>query len=68
MIFCSTVAIFTTIGIIVSLSYETWRFFDRVPVLEFLFGLNWEPQIPLREDQIAAEGALAGCLSFLVQS
>ncbi|MCM2563340.1 phosphate ABC transporter permease subunit PstC [Lutimaribacter sp. EGI FJ00015] len=57
MIFCSTVAIFTTVGIIVSLSYETMRFFDRVPVADFLFGLNWEPQIPLREDQIAAEGA-----------
>lgn len=57
MIFCSTVAIFTTIGIIVSLSFETWRFLERVPLTEFLFGLNWEPQIPLREDQIAAEGA-----------
>ena len=57
MIFCSTVAIFTTIGIIVSLSYETLRFLDRVPLTEFLFGMNWEPQIPLREDQIAAEGA-----------
>ena len=57
MIFCSTVAIFTTIGIIVSLSYETLRFLDRVPLTEFLFGLNWEPQIPLREDQVAAEGA-----------
>ncbi len=57
MIFCSTVAIFTTIGIIVSLSYETLRFLDRVPLTDFLFGMNWEPQIPLREDQIAAEGA-----------
>ena len=24
---------------------------------DFLFGLNWEPQIPIREDQVAAEGA-----------
>ncbi|MEO9779503.1 MAG: phosphate ABC transporter permease subunit PstC [Sedimentitalea sp.] len=57
MIFCSTVAIFTTIGIIVSLTYETIRFLDAVPLTDFLFGTNWEPQIPLREDQIAAEGA-----------
>lgn len=57
MIFCSTVAIFTTIGIILSLTFETVHFFQRVPVLDFLFGANWEPQIPLREDQIAAEGA-----------
>lgn len=57
MIFCSTVAIFTTIGITLSLTFETVHFFQRVPVLDFLFGANWEPQIPLREDQIAAEGA-----------
>ena len=57
MIFCSTVAIFTTIGIILSLSYETYRFFELVPITDFLFGPNWEPQIPIREDQIAAAGA-----------
>ncbi|RME17527.1 MAG: phosphate ABC transporter permease subunit PstC [Alphaproteobacteria bacterium] len=57
MIFASTVAIFTTIGIILSLSVESLRFFQKVPVTEFLFGLNWEPQIPIREDQIAAAGA-----------
>jgi len=65
MIFCSTVAIFTTIGIVVSLSYETYRFLDKVPLSEFLFGLNWEPQIPLREDQIAAEGAFGWIPVFL---
>ncbi|RMH49334.1 MAG: phosphate ABC transporter permease subunit PstC [Alphaproteobacteria bacterium] len=57
MIFCSLVAIFTTFGIVASLVTESIRFFDKVPLTEFLFGLNWEPQIPLREDQVAAEGA-----------
>ena len=57
LIFCSTVAIFTTIGIVAALLFESFRFFEKVPVTEFLFGTNWEPQIPLREDQIAAEGA-----------
>ncbi|MFN3722869.1 MAG: phosphate ABC transporter permease subunit PstC [Paracoccaceae bacterium] len=57
MIFCSTVAIFTTIGIIASLMFETYHFFTMVPWYEFLFGTKWEPQIPLRADQIAAEGA-----------
>jgi phosphate transport system permease protein len=57
MVFCATVAIFVTLGIVASLLFETVRFFDRVPIGEFLFGLNWEPQIPLREDQVAAEGA-----------
>ena len=57
MIFCSTVAIFTTVGIVLALAFETARFFDKVPVWDFLFGLNWEPQIPIRADQIAAAGA-----------
>lgn len=57
MIFCSVVAIFTTIGIVAALAFETARFLDKVPLTEFLFGTNWEPQIPLREDQVAAEGA-----------
>ncbi|MDH3668051.1 MAG: phosphate ABC transporter permease subunit PstC [Paracoccaceae bacterium] len=57
MIFCALVAIVTTLGIILSLVYESLRFFDRVPISEFLFGLNWEPQIPIREDQVAASGA-----------
>jgi phosphate transport system permease protein len=57
MVFCSIVAIFTTIGIIFSLVFESYRFFERVPLTEFLFGLNWEPQIPIRADQIAGAGA-----------
>ncbi|MFN3847182.1 MAG: phosphate ABC transporter permease subunit PstC [Paracoccaceae bacterium] len=57
MIFCSTVAIFTTIGIIASLAFETYHFFTLVPWYDFLFGTKWEPQIPLRADQIAAAGA-----------
>jgi phosphate transport system permease protein len=57
MIACSLVAILTTIGIIFALVYEAYRFFEMVPITEFLFGTNWEPQIPIREDQIAAEGA-----------
>ncbi len=57
MIGCSVVAIFTTVGIVAALLFETLRFLDRVPLAGFLFGLNWEPQIPLREDQITAEGA-----------
>lgn len=57
MVSCSLVAILTTIGIIASLVVETSRFLALVPFTEFLFGLNWEPQIPIREDQVAAEGA-----------
>lgn len=57
MIFCSFVAILTTIGIVAALLFETMKFLQKVPLTEFLFGLNWEPQIPIREGQVAAEGA-----------
>jgi len=65
MICCALVAILTTLGIIVSLIYESLRFFDKVPVQEFLFGLNWEPQIPIRADQVAGAGAF-GWIPVLV--
>ncbi|WP_099827103.1 phosphate ABC transporter permease subunit PstC [Oceaniglobus indicus] len=57
MIFCSVVAILTTVGIVASLAFETYKFLRLVPLTEFLFGRNWEPQIPIRADQIAAAGA-----------
>jgi phosphate transport system permease protein len=64
MIACSLLAILTTLGIIVSLFIEALRFFDKVPLTEFFFGLNWEPQIPIREDQVAAEGAFGAIPVF----
>ncbi|MFN7165630.1 MAG: phosphate ABC transporter permease subunit PstC [Pannonibacter sp.] len=57
MMFSSLVAILTTAGIVGSLVYETAAFFAKVPVTEFLFGLRWEPQIAMREDQVAGNGA-----------
>ena len=64
MIVCSTIAILTTLGIIVSLLIEALRFFDRVSPIEFFFGLNWEPQIPIREDQVTAGGAFGAIPVF----
>ncbi len=60
----STLAILTTIGIVASLAFEAFRFFERVPVTEFLFGLSWEPQIAIREDQVASAGAFGAVPVF----
>ncbi|MEO3427772.1 phosphate ABC transporter permease subunit PstC [Pelagibius sp. CAU 1746] len=57
MVVASTIAILTTIGIVLSLAFEAYRFFARVPLTEFLFGLNWSPQTALREDQVGSSGA-----------
>lgn len=65
MIACSVAAILTTIGIIVSLVYESFEFFRLVPLHEFLFGLRWEPQIAIREDQVAGAGAFGAVPVFM---
>jgi phosphate transport system permease protein len=64
MIVCSVIAVLTTLGIILSLLLEAMRFFDSVSVFEFLFGLNWEPQIALRADQSVAGGAFGAIPVF----
>jgi phosphate transport system permease protein len=64
MIACSLIAILTTLGILLSLLIEALRFFDRVSPFEFFFGLNWEPQIPIREGQVTAGGAFGAIPVF----
>jgi phosphate transport system permease protein len=54
---CSGVAILTTIGIVLSLVFETIRFFGEVSPMEFLFGLKWSAQTNIRPDQVGASGA-----------
>ncbi|TJZ90861.1 phosphate ABC transporter permease subunit PstC [Paracoccus gahaiensis] len=65
MITCSLIAVFVTIGIVFSLVFESVRFFQMVPLTDFLFGTRWEPQIPIRADQVAAEGAFGVIPVFL---
>ena len=52
----SAVAILTTIGIVLSMVFESIRFFSMVPFHQFLFGLEWSPQIALRDDQVGSTG------------
>ena len=51
------VAILVTGGIVLSLVFETFRFFEKIPVSEFLFGLEWDPQTAIRSDQVGAKGS-----------
>ncbi|MBK8181854.1 MAG: phosphate ABC transporter permease subunit PstC [Candidatus Competibacteraceae bacterium] len=64
LIASSTVAIFTTIGIILSVAFESLRFFNQVPITEFLFGLQWSPQTALRADQVGSSGAFGAVPLF----
>lgn len=60
----SMIAILTTVGIVLSVLFESIRFFQAVPVSEFLFGLEWNPQTAIRVDQVAASGAFGAAPLF----
>jgi phosphate transport system permease protein len=64
LIVCSTISILTTIGIVLSLLFESLRFFAQVPLHEFLFGLQWSPQTAIREDQVGSSGAFGAVPLF----
>ena len=44
LIAASFVAVLTTVGIVLSLVSETWRFFGMYPAKDFFFSLTWNPQ------------------------
>lgn len=54
---CSFLAVLTTLGIVLSALFEAIRFFQKIPALDFLFGLEWSPQMAIRPDQVAASGS-----------
>jgi phosphate transport system permease protein len=64
LIIGSAVSVVTTAGIVLSLLFETMRFFDKVPIVEFLFGTNWSPQTALRADQVGSSGAFGAVPLF----
>ncbi len=53
----ASVAILVTLGIVLSLIFETLQFFKKIPLTDFLFGLDWSPQTAIRSDQVAAKGS-----------
>jgi len=60
----SSIAILTTLGILLSVIFESILFFREVSVTEFLFGIEWSPQIALRADQVGASGAFGALPLF----
>ncbi len=64
LIAASTIAIMTTVGIVLSVLFESIRFFEAVPITEFLFGLEWSPQMAIRADQVGSSGAFGAVPLF----
>lgn len=62
---CSFIAVVTTLGIVLSVLFEAVRFFQAIPIQDFLFGLQWSPQMAIRADQVGASGSF-GFVPLLV--
>jgi len=62
---CSSIAILTTLGIVLSVLFESLRFFQMVPPGQFLFGLDWSPQTAIRSDQVGSSGAFGAIPLFV---
>jgi phosphate transport system permease protein len=65
LIVCSTISIATTVGIVMSLLFESLRFFEQVPFLDFVFGLQWSPQTAIRTDQVGSSGTFGAIPLFV---
>jgi phosphate transport system permease protein len=64
LLIASVVAILTTFGIVLSLIFESIRFFQLVSPVEFLTGLQWSPQTAIRADQVGSTGAFGAVPLF----
>ncbi|MCB5225354.1 phosphate ABC transporter permease subunit PstC [Alishewanella sp. 16-MA] len=57
LLLCSTVAILTTVGIVLSMVGETLKFFSFISPADFFFGTTWNPRFSTVG---LAEGSLTG--------
>jgi phosphate transport system permease protein len=64
LVAASMVAILVTIGIFLSVLFESIRFFQQVSLFDFLFGIQWSPQTAIREDQVGSSGAFGAVPLF----
>ncbi|TNE94858.1 MAG: phosphate ABC transporter permease subunit PstC [Gammaproteobacteria bacterium] len=62
---CACVAILTTLGILLSVLFESMRFFKSIPATDFLFGLEWSPQMAIRSDQVGSSGSFGAIPLFV---
>ncbi len=65
LILSSLTAVAVTAGIVFSLAFEAFHFFQLISWQDFLFGSKWSPQTAIRADQVGSEGSF-GVLPLLV--
>jgi len=44
LLICSIISVFITIAIVLSILFESFRFFEEINIIDYLFGTHWSPQ------------------------
>jgi len=65
LVSCASIAILTTLGIVMSVLFESMRFFQQVSIIEFVTGTKWSPQTAIRVDQVGSSGAFGAIPLFV---
>jgi phosphate transport system permease protein len=65
LLLAAVLSVLVTVTIILSVVFESVRFFGKVPLTEFLFGTQWSPQTALRADQAGASGSFGAIPLFV---
>lgn len=64
LVISASIAILTTVGIVLSVLFEALRFFKTIPFTDFVFGTEWSPQTAIRVDQVGSTGAFGAVPLF----
>ncbi len=65
LLMAASIAILTTVGIVLSVLFESVRFFGEIPVADFMFGSKWSPQTAIRADQVGSSAAFGAVPLFI---
>ncbi|MBL4784801.1 MAG: phosphate ABC transporter permease subunit PstC [Cohaesibacteraceae bacterium] len=65
LLLASTIAVLTTVGIVLSMLFEAIRFFGLVDAFDFFFGTVWDPRFQSVGRQVDSDGGQFGLLPLL---
>ncbi|WP_395374112.1 phosphate ABC transporter permease subunit PstC [Marinicella sp. W31] len=65
LLLAASIAIMTTVGIVLSVLFESMSFFGEVPIADFMFGTEWSPQTAIRSDQVGSSAAFGAVPLFI---
>ena len=65
LLLAASIAILTTVGIVLSVLFESLRFFGEIPFMDFMFGIEWSPQTAIRADQVGSSSAFGAVPLFV---